>query len=99
MRDENLLPRRHPESAFRSIAEEGGLVVLPGRAEVKVMNPTGIKIFSLLDGKHSLEEIARTVTEEFEVSREQALQDIREFLEELARHGMLAEASTEGAPS
>ncbi len=32
------LPKKHPDSAFRAIGDEGGLVVLPGRAEVKVLN-------------------------------------------------------------
>ncbi len=83
-------PRRHPDSAFRPIGDEGGLVVLPGRAEVKVLNPVGIKVFSLLDGTRTVEQIADAVVEEFEVEREQALRDIREFLDELSRHGMLA---------
>ena len=83
-------PRRHPDSAFRPVTDEGGLVVLPGRAEVKVLNPVAIKVFGLLDGQHSVEEIAQLVTAEFEVDHEQAISDIRRFLDELERHGMLA---------
>ena len=95
----NERPRRHPDSSFRKIADEGGLVVLPGRAEVKVLNPVGIKIFSMLDGEHTRAEIAQAVSEEFEISEEQGLQDVNVFVEELAGHGMLAEpeaASREG---
>jgi hypothetical protein len=84
--------RRHPDSAFRQVGDEGGLVVLPGQAEVKVLNPAGITIFSLLDGEHSPEEIARRVAEEFEVSESQALADINAFVAELGEHGMLAGA-------
>lgn len=72
-------------------------MVLPGRAEVKVLNPAGIKIFSLLDGAHSEEAIAHAVTEEFDVSESQALEDVRAFVAELAANGLLAEA--EPAPA
>lgn len=85
-------PRRHADSSFRKIAEEGGLVVLPGRAEVKVLNPAGIKIFSMLDGEHTREEIARAVCEEFEVSEENALRDVNSFVDDLGRHGMLMDS-------
>jgi hypothetical protein len=85
-------PRRHSDSSFRKIADEGGLVVLPGRAEVKVLNPAGIKIFSMLDGEHTRAEIARAVCDEFEVSEEAALRDVNTFVDELARHGMLMDS-------
>ena len=91
-------PRRHPESAFRPVGEDGGLVVLPGRSEVKVLNPVAIKVFGLLDGSHSVDEIARQVSEEFDVGQEQALADIQAFLAELQRHGMLDETG-EGSGS
>ena len=87
--------RRHPDCAFRQVGDEGGLVVLAGKAQVKVLNDAGIKIFSLLDGEHSPEEIARRVAEEFEVPEATALADIQAFVSDLAEHGMLAGPSTE----
>jgi hypothetical protein len=90
--------RRHPDCAFREVADEGGLVVLPGRAEVKVLSPTAITIFSLLDGEHSPQEIARRIAEEYEVAEATALEDIQAFVAQLAEHGMLAgTADEEGA--
>ncbi len=86
-------PRRHPDSAFRRIGEEGGLVVLPGRAEVKVLNPVAIEIFGLLDGEHSVDAIVEAIRKEYEVSEEDARRDVVDFLDELGRHGMLAAAS------
>ena len=82
-------PRRHPDTAFRSVGDEGGLVVIPGRSEVKVLNPVGSKIFSMLDGTHSTETIADAVAMEFDVSLEQAAIDVGVFLKELAADGML----------
>jgi hypothetical protein len=67
------------------------MVVLPSRAEVKVLNPVGIKIYSLLDGEHSTDQIVRAIVEEFDVSEDEAASHVGAFVEELAAHGMLAE--------
>ena len=90
-------PVRHPDSVYRAVADEGGLVVLSGRAEVKVLNPVGTKVYSLLDGDHSVADIVREVTEEFEVAESEALEDVRAFIRQLSEHGMLEEP--EGKPS
>jgi hypothetical protein len=87
-------PRRHPDTAFRQIGDEGGLVVLPGRAEVKVLNPVGIAVFSLLDGSRDLDTLAAAVAEEFEIEPAQAREDVVAFLTELQREGMLAGEAT-----
>jgi len=89
-------PRRHPDTAFRQIGEEGGLVVLPGRAEVKVLNPVGIAVFSLLDGSRDIDTLAAAVAGEFEIELDRAREDVVAFLGELQREGMLADA---GAPN
>jgi hypothetical protein len=86
-----ILPRRHPDTAFRKIGDAGGMVVLPGRSEVKVLNPVGIVVFSLLDGTRDIEALTAAVEGEFEISPEQARHDVLEFLLELKHEGMLAE--------
>jgi hypothetical protein len=68
-------------------------VVLPERAEVKVLNPVGVHIFSLLDGEHTVADIADALCQEFEVDPDQAVRDVVEFVAELGRHGMLADFS------
>jgi len=83
-------PLRNPDCAYRAIEDEGGLVVLPGRGEVKVLNAVGVKVFSLLDGKNTVEEIVAAVTGEFEVPADEVRDDVRAFLGELAKNGMLA---------
>ena len=90
-------PRRHPDTAFRPIGDKGGLVVLPGRAEVKVLNPTAIRVFQLLDGKHDAASIADAIVEEYDVSRDQALADVEAFLGDLERNGMLDAGPDGGA--
>jgi len=83
-------PRRHPDTAFRQIGDEGGLVVLPGRSEVKVLNPVGIAVFSQLDGSKDVDTLAASVAAEFETDLESAREDVVAFLESLRENGMLA---------
>ena len=91
-------PKRNSGHAYRSIGDEGGLVVIPRQSKVQVLNPVGIKVYSMLDGTHSLEEIVRAVMEEFEVEETPARADVEAFLDELASEGMLASAKDVGEP-
>jgi hypothetical protein len=67
--------------------------VLPGRAEVKVLNPVGIVVFSLLDGTHGVDDLAARVADEFEIDEAAARADVVSFLDELRQAGMLAETA------
>jgi Coenzyme PQQ synthesis protein D (PqqD) len=91
-------PRRHPEAVFREVGEDEGLVFLPSGSEVQVLNDTGSRVFSLLDGEHTLGSIARTVTEEFEVDYATALEDIIGFVKELDANDMLANEESVAVP-
>jgi len=82
-------PRRHSKSSFRQIGDEGGLVVIPGRAEVKVLNPVGIYLWGLLDGSRTIDQLIAAVQGEFEVDTAEAQAGVRAFLAELEEHGML----------
>jgi hypothetical protein len=86
--EEASRPRRNPEVAFREYDGEA-VVVLPSGAEISVLNPAGGLIFRLLDGTRTVAELVDTVCGEFEVSREQAEEDVRAFLEELQDHRLL----------
>ena len=77
------------ESAFRRYGEQGWVVHLKNPANT-LLNDAGARIFELLDGRHSVQEIATTISEEFEVGLEQARQDVLEFLGELQANQMLA---------
>jgi hypothetical protein len=87
-------PKRNPRTSFRDFGDEGGLVVLPGRAEVKVLNAVGMSIYPLLDGNHSRDQIVEAIVAGFEISPEQAREDLDAFLAELGDNGMLADPET-----
>jgi methyltransferase-like protein len=56
------------------------------------LNPTVYYIWNQLDGKKSLKAVLDGLLEEFEVEEETARQDMAEFIEELTRENLIAEA-------
>jgi hypothetical protein len=50
---------------------------------------TGVRIWELCDGAHSIEEIARVLASEYDVSFEIALADSQQFIQELSAKGLL----------
>jgi acyl dehydratase len=57
-----------------------------------VLNETGRFIWERLDGTCSPDDIAQGLTETFEVTLEQARNDVEEFLAQLERMGMVEKA-------
>ena len=55
------------------------------------VNQTGLFILKLLKEGKSQEEIVEALTEEFDVSREEASRDLIDFLEQLRINGLLRE--------
>ena len=53
------------------------------------LNVSATRIWELCDGTRSLEDIARALTEQFEVAFETALQDARTVLEQLKEEQLL----------
>ncbi|MGQ9705016.1 MAG: PqqD family protein [Actinomycetota bacterium] len=79
--------RRVKGIAWRIIEEEAVLVDVR-RDEVLHLNPTASYLWSMLDGRTSLEEIASSMTAEFEVEKEDALRDVIDFASRLLEKGV-----------
>lgn len=89
---EGEAPRRHPHAASR-VYDGKAFVVLPQTHKYEIMNVVGTRVWDLIDGHRSVEEIARIIENEHDVTFEVALKDVKEFLVELKAHGMLANGS------
>lgn len=88
-------PRRHVDAVFKLVDGEA-LIVVPGdTAEHLVLNEVGARVWELLDGDHDLDSIRSSITDEFEVEEQEAGRDLVELLEDLNKHGALADASNQ----
>lgn len=73
--------------AYRTIAGSAVLVNIQDNKMIR-LNETGSRIWSLLDGR-TVDEIAGQICDVFEVAREAALEDTREFLGDMVERGLV----------
>lgn len=86
---------RHKENfLLQNVGGENLLVPLGSEVMdingIVTLNRTAAYLWTLLDENRSEDDLAIAVTDHFAVDREQALADVRIFLEELGKKGMLA---------
>ena len=79
---------------------EGELIIVPLAAgigdledELYTLNETGKALWTRLDGKRTLQEIARGLAEEYEAPPGEIEEDVRGLVQELVRRRMLVAAS------
>jgi hypothetical protein len=75
-------PVLHPQVATR-IVEGEALIVLADSGQVNVLNPVGTRMWELMDGTRSVQQIADTICDEFDVAEDEAKRDLEEFVQQL----------------
>ena len=99
MRQDTELPgnkfKKAGEIVSRSIAGETILVPVSGKLadmqRIFALNPVAEFIWKRLDGEKDLSAIRDEILEYFEVGKEQAESDIREFISELLKEKLITE--------
>ena len=86
--DNPMVLVKSSEAVFRVVDGEA-VIVEPRNGMVNVLSGVGTRIWELLDGARNVSEIAGILQDEYEVSREQAESDAREFLEDLKSKGLV----------
>ena len=71
------------------VVDGEAVLVLPDKAEVKVLNEVGARIWELADGTRTIGQIAEQLTEDFEVDIQKAQNDVVEFLQQLEQKGVI----------
>ncbi|MBN1670752.1 MAG: PqqD family protein [Kiritimatiellae bacterium] len=94
---------KDPDIVTRHIAGESLLIPIRGKLAdlqtIYALNPVAEFIWARIDGTHTLAHIVDEVTATFEVSREQAERDTREFVQALLGENLVRlAAGTPGAP-
>lgn len=81
-------PRRREDNIWRDI---GGEVVIldEGGTQVCLLNKTAALIWTLADGTRTMEEVAESICQRFEVSFQEAVADVRECSAQLLEAGLV----------
>ena len=61
---------------WKRLSDDEGVVVDTVRAVEHTLNDTAMRIFELCDGESTVSDIARKITEEYEVDYEKSRQDV-----------------------
>jgi len=84
----DTLFRTRRDVRFRVIDGEA-VVLRQDAAEALVINEVGARILQLLDGRTPIDRVADRLMEEYEVGREEAVGDLREFVADLSNVGIV----------
>ncbi len=91
--DQGAVLSKNPNVAYR-IYDGEATVVMPDRAEVKVVNEIGSVVWDKIDGKQTVGQIVESALEavlkEYDVTPEELRRDILAFLGDLREHGMVS---------
>ena len=87
-----MIVTRNPATAWRTI--EGEAVILSMDTKVfRGLNAVGSRVWELIDGRRSVDEIVELVAGEFEVAPDVAARDVSAFVEQLLAKGLVTTAS------
>ena len=81
-------PIHHPSTASRVFGSDA-VFISPAENMVRMLNPVGSRIWQLTDGSNTIEDIAVTLTQEFEVDLPHARQSVAGFVEDLVDRNLL----------
>jgi hypothetical protein len=81
-------PMPNPLLAWREI-EDSVVIISPEDSVVHELNDTASFIWKQFNGKHTLEEIAARLVEEYEIDTETALADVERLATALGGKGLL----------
>jgi hypothetical protein len=86
---------KDPSVVSRKIADEVILVPISQKASevahIYTMNQVAARIWELIDGENNLHDIQKVLLTEFDISPDQALSDLLEFLQHLQQAGAVKE--------
>lgn len=81
---------KNPDVVLREEGPEGALLFNPDTNQIKVLNPTGVFIWKLCDGKHDLSSMIDSLKESFDkVPEKEAKGHVEKFIEEMVNTGCI----------
>ena len=82
-------PIANPIVVLRKEFDDWAVLFNPDTAEAVGVNPVGVAIWEMLDGKKSIEDIAAQLNQDFADVPGSAVQEIQTFIEDLTKRGFV----------
>lgn len=82
-------PRRRDDVLLKDLGNQEKILYDPRNGKVHSLNVTAMEIWNLCDGRRGIEEIAERIISKFDVSRDQALSDIKKTVEKFKDQNLL----------
>lgn len=86
-----MIPAKAPHTASRLIAGEAVILSLDTKV-LRGLNPVGSRVWDLIDGARTVDEIVDVIVVEFDVTRAVAAADVEAFVGQLVDRGLAAPA-------
>lgn len=86
-----MIPAKTSTTASRLIAGEAVILSLDTKV-LRGLNAVGSRVWDLIDGHRSVEEIVDVIVAEFDVAQPEAAADVGAFLRELVDKGLVTPA-------
>lgn len=82
-------PIANPLAVLREEFDDCAILFNPDNAKAVGLNPVGVAVWKLLDGRHDLQAISKCIREEFDETPETAAEEIQKFIDNLAEHAFV----------
>ena len=89
-------PVANPLIVLREEFDDWAILFDPDTGNAFGLNPTGVFIWKLLDGKHGADDIIRRLREEADEVPEDAIEHARQFIASLEQQGLVGYEVEEG---
>ncbi len=82
-------PIANPVAVLREEFDDWAVLFNPDNAEAVGVNPVGVAIWKMLDGRHDLDQIAGELRERYDAVPENVGEDVNAFVADLAERGFV----------
>lgn len=92
------IPRRG-DDVTASVSAGEAVLMLPARGQIKVLNEVGTRVWELIDGNRSIDQVVAVICKEYDVDPDRALSDTLAFIDELVAKRLATLEPSRPAPA
>ena len=86
---QNDKPIANPDVVLREEFDDWAVLFNPDTADAVGVNPVGVAVWKMMDGRHTVGDVAELVGRQFANVPESAVKEIQSFVEQLAEQGFV----------